>query len=865
MNNMPLETRLQLTPFVGRKHQLSTAERRLQKTILAGLLVLAAGLLYSQPLNFAWAKQIGGTMAQFPDAIITDSRQNIYLSGTFDGTCDMDPGPGTDILTCTGYDDSFLSKFDGFGNHLWSKRWDTWGGCPEFLGMAVDTNFNLYLTGHFSATCDFDLDSIGNTTLTGAGIWDIFVLKLDSSGNFLWVKGMGSADYDVGNSIVVDNTGNAYVTGYFTGTVDFNPGAGVFNLSSSTSASTFILKLDSNGNFVWAKKLGGSGQSRGYGIGFDSLGNVVSTGYFAGTADFDPGTGTYSMTALGARDVYVSKLSSAGNFAWARRIGGTGNGVSMDLAIDHASNLFLGGHFTGVMDFDPGAAVYNLSSTTGAEDAFTCKLDYSGNFIWAKRFGGSQDTWGHKIAVDSAGNSFTMGFFDYAADFDPGPGNFNITTFGGTDIFCVNLDAAGNLIYPYHYGGTLDDRQSDVTVSSLGNVYSSGLFQGTLDIDPSPIQFDLTSLGGADIYLQKLSTCTPTSSYLSHTACNSYVYDGYTYTESEVIIKTLSNSVGCDSIVTLDLSIGGADSTLNIIACDSFSLNSQTYNVSGTFTQTLTDHVGCDSILTLNLSLSASSAYTYAVTACDTYSANGQTYILPGTYTQTLSNAAGCDSVLTIQLSLIHSTDSIFYAHGCNTYSFNGQTYTQPGIYTQTLVNAAGCDSILTLNLTLDLANYAVTQSGNTLTSLQPSATYQWIDCNNAFAPIPGAISQNFTPIVTGSYAVIVINGTCSDTSSCITLTIVGIPDLQAQGITVSPNPVHDVLNIDFHLSSQEAVAATLITASGIKVFEVLDPEVLAMGDHTFSVSLEEIPSGMYYLQFRRGDGIKTVKVLVQH
>ena len=122
-----------------------------------------------------------------------------------------------------------------------------------------------------------------------------------------WAKSMGGADRDYGSSIALDGSGNVYTTGFFEGTSDFDPGAGVFNLTSAGSVDIFVSKLDASGNFVWAKAMGGANLDVGYSIALDGSGNVYTTGYFFGTSDFDPGAGVANLTSAGIYDIFVAK------------------------------------------------------------------------------------------------------------------------------------------------------------------------------------------------------------------------------------------------------------------------------------------------------------------------------------------------------------------------------------------------------------------------------------------------------------------------------------------------------------------------------------------------------------------------------
>src|SRR6185369_16966117 len=181
-----------------------------------------------------------------------------------------------------------------------------------------------------------------------------------SAQSFCWAKRMGgTATLDDGYSITVDDSGNVYTTGRFQGTADFDPGAGTFNLTSSSGSDIFISKLDADGSFVWAKKLG---TGTGHSIAHDHSGNIYSTGEFSGTSDFDPGAGIFNLTSAGLDDIFISKLDASGNFVWAKRVGGTQLDNSYSISVNDSGYVYITGFFFGTADFDPGAGSFTLTS-----------------------------------------------------------------------------------------------------------------------------------------------------------------------------------------------------------------------------------------------------------------------------------------------------------------------------------------------------------------------------------------------------------------------------------------------------------------------------------------------------------------------
>ncbi len=183
-------------------------------------------------------------------------------------------------------------------------------GYDHAYSMDVDSSGNSYITGSFQGTVDFD-PGVGIFSLTGEGE-DVFILKLDKLGNFLWAKSIGGMGDDAASSISLDPDGNIYITGAYQDTVDFDPGAGVYSLTSAGSLDLFVVKLDGNGNLAWARSMGGEGGEKARDIFVDPKGSVYITGLFQNTADFDPGAGTVNLTGNGINDVFVVKLDGAG-------------------------------------------------------------------------------------------------------------------------------------------------------------------------------------------------------------------------------------------------------------------------------------------------------------------------------------------------------------------------------------------------------------------------------------------------------------------------------------------------------------------------------------------------------------------------
>ncbi|MGB0863614.1 MAG: LamG-like jellyroll fold domain-containing protein [Saprospiraceae bacterium] len=296
------------------------------------------------------------------------------------------------------------------------------------------------------------------------------------------------------------------------------------------------------------------------------------------------------------------------------------------------------------------------------------------------------------------------------------------------------------------------------------------------------------------------------TNFLQQDACNTFSLPGSSilYTASGTYTETFAgaNSQGCDSIVVLTLSINNSPPTTDVqTACASYTWvdgNTYTSNNSSA-TVTLTNVAGCDSIVTLNLTI-GNVTNTDTQTACSGYTwIDGNTYTSNNnTATHTLTTVGGCDSVITLNLTItsITSTDT---QTACSGYTWiDGNTYTaNNNTATHTLTTAAGCDSVITLDLTIDSVNTSVTQDGTLLTANEAGATYQWVECPGMTA-ISGATSQSYTATVNGNYAVIVTDNQCSETSTCYSVTTVGTTENEFDNsLLLFPNPTNGEFSID--------------------------------------------------------------------
>jgi len=278
--------------------------------------------------DWLWTRTWDGAMWDVNLGLTIDGSGNVLVTGQFSGQVDFDPGPGEESHKWNGNCDTFCSEFDSTGNFLGVR---TSGGTKDSRCrvVAADRSGNTFVAGFFGGTVDFDP---GPTVDMHAcnGWWDVYLIKFrspgdfffDSTETFLWARTWGGPSVDYAWGLAVDSGGSAYITGYFSESVDFDPGPGVDNHESEGDWDIYVSKLDSSGNFLWARTWGGGGRDQGYGVAVDGAGNVLVTGSFSGAVDFDPGSGVDKRKSNSDSDVFLSKFDSSGNFLWARTWGG---------------------------------------------------------------------------------------------------------------------------------------------------------------------------------------------------------------------------------------------------------------------------------------------------------------------------------------------------------------------------------------------------------------------------------------------------------------------------------------------------------------------------------------------------------------
>lgn len=411
--------------------------------------------------EFMWAKNFGGSNDDIPSEIVISQTGNVYLTGIFAGTADFNPDVAVSNLTAVGLSDVFVLKVNSDGQFAWAKSVGSTNN-DEGNGIDIDDfNESVFVIGSFSGTIDLD-PGAGTQNTTSVGSTDVFMLKLNSGGDYVASRTVGSISADRGEDIVIhESSGDQYMTGFFGGTADFDPSGAVNELIGSNDI--FLWKLTETNDFIYAKKMGGIAVDEGRNIDLDGSGNVYINGSFISTCNFDPNGGTMNITSNGSDDVFVAQFSPSGDLNWVKTFGSIGTEDFMEMDVTTFGDVYVTGEMADNMDANPDAVLTNNLTKLGAEDAYIVSLGNDGVYNWATSYGSasvSAYTRGYGVFADEFNNVYTTGSFNLSVDFDPSVATNTQTAVAGSDIWYQKLGPGFNGI---------EDQQNSSSISISPN------------------------------------------------------------------------------------------------------------------------------------------------------------------------------------------------------------------------------------------------------------------------------------------------------------------------------------------------------------------------------------------------------------
>jgi len=676
--------------------------------------VLCTGIALAQPsVGLDWIFSTGGPELDQSREVVIDPFGNTIVAGFFADTADYDPGPDSCIFNGIGAYDAVVLKLDPGGSFIWAKSFSG-AGIQAADCILADVNGNIYVAGGFSDTTDFD-PGPAVYTLIPENLVDCFVVKLDPSGNFIWAKSFGATFETELAEMTFDVNDNIIIAGSFQGSCDFDMGPGTLTLNAPTDNAAFILKTDPDGNLFWVKMLDGPNDQGIYRLHVTENDMIYATGQFKTSIDLDPDMGVYNVSSAGQRDIFIVKLDAGGNFQYGAKIGGINDDYAYAITSGPENTIYVGGTFQTQIEVDPGPGTYNL--TGSGFDGFVVRLDSSMNFGWGRSFGGTSSDQVNSIAADDAGNLYATGNFTGSMTFPVAAPDVVLNSVS-YDFFLLKFNPAGSLDLVKGFGGASIDHASHIILDQ-DSIVLTGYHHSTTDFNPGYNDEIMTSNGHADVFVMRLNNCMIDSVTVNQTECDSILYNGQYLTVDGAYVSTFENMGGCDSVVTLNLTIVNPDGLFYVAACDSFFFNSTYHTASGVYYDTL------------------------------------------------MSIVYGCDSLLTLNLTILSPTASIIDSTTCDSLVLNGISYYTPGIYYQTLLNSNGCDSAITINFSVFQPDTSILKSFSSLFSNEVACAYQWLDCNDNYNEITGAVNAFYEPPTTGSFSVQVIKNGCIDTSYC--------------------------------------------------------------------------------------------------
>ena len=690
------------------------------------------------------------------------------------------------------------------------------------------------------------------------------------------VANTGAGYLDIATGLVVDDSGNSYTIGTFMSQTDFDPGIGVFNLTPNGGEDIFIQKLNSNGQFLWAIQIGGNGPNEddhAAEICLDHNNNLLITGNFAGAGDFDPSSNNFILNSNGYADCFVAKYTNNGSLIWAKSLGGGNIDAGRSIAVFSNNDVIISGQFFGPIDFDPGTAIhvltplqpYNNGSFGYSKDFFTLKLNSSGDYVWANIHGDFSDEIAYS-SIDSSDNIYQIGHFVGTMDIDPNTGVFNL--YGGStyySIFIRKLSSSGSLIWAKSFTSSVSNSDvSSLTIDHNNSIILTGFFQGTIDFDPSPNIYNLTSTGATDCFTVKLNT-----------------NGDFLWAKS---IGGGSNGFESGSSITNDESnniyvIGYLESPGNSVDFDngpnSYFLPDEDgtflvkYNENGDFLWAIRVERSLD-LNQIFYCWETSSSGT-GLTGGKCIDVNNSSIYIAGSFSHTIDfDPSLSDFFLTTTTTSGSMSATDIFVHKliecspfngtidttcCTSYiAPNGQVYTTTGIYNCLLNDPNGCDTSYVINLTINQAPLTpiVTLSNDVelSTQIQNNASYQWVFCSDNL-PIVGAVNPTFTAIQNSLYYVVVTNSCGSDTSECANVNTIGLNELDNREVQIAPNPTNGEILIQLN-QVNEPIHLFISDMQGR----------ILMSDEIFSlektINLNHFSSGTYFITLE-GIGIYQV------
>ncbi len=522
------------------------------------LCTLLTCLFTIQMLNaqdFQWANYTtssGTVQINFTDFLPDGSTIN---AGYFSGTADLDPGMGEHLATSSGNTDAYILKLDATGAFEWAHIIGGGMGFESLAGVHVDETSQIVCVGHFEGTAHV----ADNGLQTSQGFEDIFILRLNPAGETIWMQMLGNASSNVATDCALDPSGNIIITGYFSGTMDFDPLANAAELTSAGSWDIFVLKLSAEGTYQWCTKIGSSELDQPFQVCTTPAGAIALTFRLNGNSIYNASPANMPMAESQA--LCLMQLTSEGQYQWLNQIP---NAYASQLHVkalesDLEGNIVHAGVFTGSRDFDPSNETHEMISVTGYFDGYVLKTSPSGEMLWAKQMGGSEEDLIQALTIDQENHIHLTGFFmsqtiDIAPDTDI---TQTLTRIGTHDFFLLGLTPEGTYENHNHLSSTGMVKGIALSNNGIDEILVSIAFNGTLNLPVGGATMQLFQATGFGSVVCNKTYCFPNTGETDVLACGSYTSPSgnYIWDMTGDYQDVVVNHSGCDSTVTIHLTI----------------------------------------------------------------------------------------------------------------------------------------------------------------------------------------------------------------------------------------------------------------------------------------------------------------------
>jgi hypothetical protein len=743
------------------------------KKLIPVIVILILGLNSFSQNSRIWATYYGGSDIEYGQNTVTDTSNNVYLSGNAYSTSGIASG-GFQNTFGGGLEDAYLVKFNAAGNRVWATYY---GGTDNDEGNRLATDYmnNVYITG--TTLSSSSIASGGYQNTIGGG-QDGFLVKFNASGNRIWATYLGGSSNDNSYDVTTDNSDNVYIAGRTNSSAGIASG-GFQNSYGGGTSDAFVAKFNSTGNLQWSTYYGGSGDDEGFGVIVDSFGNV----YLSGTTNSSSGiaSGGFQNTLGGSYDNFIVKFDASGNRMWATYYGGTGLDNGGFVNLDLSGNIFLSGNTASTSGISSGG--FQNTYGGGSNDAFLAKFSPSGGRLWATYYGGSGNESCGYLTVGKSNNVYLAG--STASGSSISSGGFQNTKVGSSNLFLVSFDAAGNRLCATYYGqgGEFCGHPS---IDRSENIFLPGATSNSSGIASGGYSNSYNG-GSDDAFLVKFSSCAiilniniavvnQSCTGLCNGSATLNVQGSnppYTYlwntTPSQTTQTGDSLCAGNYSVTVTD-NIGNTAST-NIVITNhqvpSVNLGHDTTICTGNSLFLNAGNTGCTyswSTGSTNQNIIATSSGLYMVTVSNGYCTDADSIMV---IFEPLNVNLGADAILcgvpAYNLNAGNQGSIYLWSTGAASQVIQAST---SGTYWVQVTNSGGCVDRDSINLLFGTAVNAVVSNDTTVCDGNPLALhasggtiYQWSNLQTG-----STITVN--PLTTTTYTVTISDAGCTDTAS---------------------------------------------------------------------------------------------------